>query len=667
MRVVLHALTNLLLGDVLSPYAGIGDEEALVGREAVLHLQRFLRRGVLVSIPCHLQTTVVGEVLAQRQSAVAVQARQHLDGREEAVVEVGALVEAGCVAGCPPVVHVACGIKLATLIVESVCHLVSDDHADGSIVECLVGLRVEERILQDASGEANLVGRGVIVGVHGLRCHVPLVLVDGLASLLVDVLLVAPHAHGHHILVVRLCGIDGELRIVSPLVGITNLHVEGIQLLVGVLLRGVAHPLLSIDALAQGNLQIAHQRLHLLLRRGGEVALAVHLAQSLTHGALHGVGGATPQRVVLLATRHRATEEIEVSLANLVAQHAGSTHDDVPLHVGTQVVGGHGGEQFVHALHELRLTHNHLLQVLALHALGISHLLERNVRAEGFQLLQRHLVVVGLRVAQLGAALRNQRHRCLEAEHGVALGLGLCLREAEELEHAGDVLLVGLANLHRGLIVIQIVVFLSEGETALRDVQDVHLHILLVGTEARAEGHAVAHRGILQLQLLQVLLRAGSLHLVEQRLHRCDALIVAAHRVHGQLVEVGELAFRGAVGKLFLLQVAQDGVDALVVVFLQLVEAAEARVGGGQRIQLLPTTGCKHVEVLGGLHVLVKILHAEARLVLSHACYGQRQHQSHRNHLFHFHDGKKYLLCSINFVCKGKKKRAFNQMNACLF
>ena len=538
----------------------------------------------------------------------------------------------------------------------------TDDHADGTVVECLVGLRVEERILQDACREANLIGRGVVVGVHRLRCHMPLVTVNGLASLLVDMLHEIPVAHGQHVFVVRLRRVDLQLRIVGPLVRIANLHIERVQLLMGVLLRGVTHPLLSIDALAEGNLQIAHQRLHLLLRCGGEVALAVHLAKSLTHGTLHGVRGAAPQRIVLLASGHRATEEVEVGLANLIAQHIGSTRDDVPFHIGAQVVGGHGSEQLVDALHKLWLTDDDFLQVLALHALGIRHLLKQDVRSEGLQLSKRHLIVIGLRVAQLRTALRNQGQRRLEAEDGIALCLCLCLREAEELEHTGDVLLVGLANLHRCLVVVQIVVLLSEGESALRDVQDVHRYVLLVGTEAIAEWLTIATLSILQLHLLQVGLRAGSLHLVEQRLHRSDAFLVATHRVHGQLVEVGELALRRASGIRFLLQVAKNGVDALVVVFLQLVEAAKARVSGWQRIQLLPSTSCKHVEVLSGLHGLVKILHAETRLVLSHSCHGQSEHQSHRNHLSHFHCRCCLCLYSIGFSFQPTKVQKIEQI-----
>ena len=56
----------------------------------------------------------------------------------------------------------------------------TDDNADGSVVEGIVGLHVEEWRLQNAGREANLVGGGVVVGVDGLWRHVPLVAVNGL-------------------------------------------------------------------------------------------------------------------------------------------------------------------------------------------------------------------------------------------------------------------------------------------------------------------------------------------------------------------------------------------------------------------------------------------------------------------------------------------------------
>ena len=158
----------------------------------------------------------------------------------------------------------------------------SDDDTDGTVVESIVGAHVKEGILENASGEANFVGCGVIVCVDSLRCHVPLVTIDGFVELACCLVLGSPDGHGLHVLVKGELRVDGKCGIVAPLVGITDLHIEGGEFLLGVLLGAVAHPLLCVDALCERNLKVLYQRHHsdLVLRR--EILLHVHLSNSLS-------------------------------------------------------------------------------------------------------------------------------------------------------------------------------------------------------------------------------------------------------------------------------------------------------------------------------------------------------------------------------------------------
>lgn len=100
--------------------------------------------------------------------------------------------------------QVAVGIVLTALVVEAVSHLVTNHHTDGTVVECGVGLRIEERTLQDAGGEAYLVGRRVVISIDSLRSHEPLVAVDGLACFVGDHLVDGKQAGGHDIVEVAL-------------------------------------------------------------------------------------------------------------------------------------------------------------------------------------------------------------------------------------------------------------------------------------------------------------------------------------------------------------------------------------------------------------------------------------------------------------------------------
>ena len=55
--------------------------------------------------------------------------------------------------------------------------------ADGAVVHRVVGGHVEERRLQDGGREDDLVADRVVVGVDGLRGHLPVLGIDRLADL----------------------------------------------------------------------------------------------------------------------------------------------------------------------------------------------------------------------------------------------------------------------------------------------------------------------------------------------------------------------------------------------------------------------------------------------------------------------------------------------------
>ena len=137
-------------------------------------------------------------------------------------------------------------------------------------------------------------------------------------------------------------------------------------------------------------------------------------------------------------------------------------------------------------------------------------------------------------------------------------------------------LLIGLAYGGGSLIVVEIIFFLSEHETALIDIEDVHLGVLLVGAEIGAVGHAVAEGRILELYAAQGIGRLGLLNLVDERHGGRHALAVASCGVHGEFVEVAEFLLHASACGGFSREFGQDFVDAFVVVTGQAVETAEA-------------------------------------------------------------------------------------------
>src|SRR5699024_8152304 len=151
-------------------------EETLFGSKTIQHRQRIGSRSFLECLIRNLQTTVVGNILTQCHASVGIYARSNLDAIEEVHHHLSTLVQVLGIFSSPPVFQVTVLVVLATLVVESVSHLMTDYHTDGTIVEGIIRIHIEERILQDTGGETDFVRSRVIVSVDGLRSHQPFVL-----------------------------------------------------------------------------------------------------------------------------------------------------------------------------------------------------------------------------------------------------------------------------------------------------------------------------------------------------------------------------------------------------------------------------------------------------------------------------------------------------------
>ena len=156
---------------------GVGQEEALRRREPVD------RRGALahprVGALGERHAAEVGDVLAQGQAAVDVDRRARPCRRRTArPARSASALKRSPSSSLPPVAQRAVGVEAPALVVEAVGDLVRDDHADAAEVDGVVGVGVEQRRLQDAGREDDLVEGRVVVGVDDVGRHLPLGEVD---------------------------------------------------------------------------------------------------------------------------------------------------------------------------------------------------------------------------------------------------------------------------------------------------------------------------------------------------------------------------------------------------------------------------------------------------------------------------------------------------------
>ena len=227
-------------------------------------------------------------------------------------------LERGLVVRRPPVVEVAGAVVLRALVVEAVADLVADDRADAAVVLGRLGVRGEERLLQDAGREADLVGAGVVVGVDGLRQHEPLVAVDRRADL--GELAVGLERRRRGDVAEQVVGADLERGVVAELLRVADLGPEGVELLVGPLLGLLGHPVEPRDRLAVGREQVGDQLVHQRLGARREVPGDVLLADGLADRALDQRDAALPAGAQLGGAVEGAAVEVEVGLDEVVGE-----------------------------------------------------------------------------------------------------------------------------------------------------------------------------------------------------------------------------------------------------------------------------------------------------------------------------------------------------------
>ena len=316
---------------IVSPNIGISQEEALFGSETVFYLQRSGSGSLLECLVRYLQTSVVGNVLTQRHTTVGMYPRCNFDTVKESNHYIGTFLEVLSIFFRPPVFQITVFVVLATLVVEAVCHLMTDYNTDCTVIEGIVSIHIEERILQDTGRETDFVRCRVVISVYGLRSHQPLVLVYRFAGF-GNHFSIVPQAGTFEVVPVRIV-FDFQRRVVFPLIRITDLHVESSQFLLCFLLGFVAHPGKVVDAFAQAGLKVLHQRYHTFLGSGREVFLYIHLSYGFTQCGAYYRNGSLPAGLHFLRSRHGAFVEVKVLLSHLVIQCAGGRVNQLPLQV----------------------------------------------------------------------------------------------------------------------------------------------------------------------------------------------------------------------------------------------------------------------------------------------------------------------------------------------
>ena len=302
-----------------------------------------------------------------------------------------------------------------------------------SVVECIVLVHVKERVLQNSRREAYLICCRVVVGIHCLRCHEPLIAVNGLAPFLLNVLVPIELRKVAAGLVIGQGWVDCQFAVVIPFVGVANLYGKGIQLIVCSLFGLVTHPLLCIDALSQCHLKVLYKLYHALLCCRREVLCNIKLANDVTQGAVNGCESTFPAWLLhLFATQYCAVES-ECLGFDFVAQLIGCCTHNSPLQIGYEFIH----RSFIYYSNSLLYGFG-VCQVQLLNAVDTKYAVECVPIKSGchiFQLLECDFVVAAERIAAFHAVEVLCCNACLNLHYRLHILLCLLFAEAIELEH----------------------------------------------------------------------------------------------------------------------------------------------------------------------------------------------------------------------------------------
>src|SRR5438552_15132081 len=153
----------------------------------------------------------------------------------------------GRVLRCPPVGELALGIKFRAGIVETMADLVPDGGADRAVVGSGVRLWIEERRLQNGSGEIEAVLEWEIQRVDRLGSYPPFVAINTLTQL-GQLVMIFPFLRSPGV-PERVIPTNDEPGVIAPFLGITDADAQSFAFGFGLHFCHRRHPAGRIDAM----------------------------------------------------------------------------------------------------------------------------------------------------------------------------------------------------------------------------------------------------------------------------------------------------------------------------------------------------------------------------------------------------------------------------------
>ena len=212
----------------------------------------------------------------------------------------------------PPVVKIAFVIELTALIVEAVRQFVAYGRAGVAEVGGFIHLRIEQRRLQHAGREINVVHLRVVISIDSGRRHHPLGAIYGLPDFVE--LAVRFEDDGALKAAIEIVAGNGDGTVVAPLIGVADFIGDGLQLEQRLFFRRGGHPGKPLDLGLHGGLDVFGHGESARFRFRSECFVDENVTQGFAERVVDQLFAALPARLHGGDTAQIIVEEVEVGL-----------------------------------------------------------------------------------------------------------------------------------------------------------------------------------------------------------------------------------------------------------------------------------------------------------------------------------------------------------------
>ena len=311
----------------------------------------------------------------------------------------------------------------------------------------------------------------------------------------------------------------------------------------------------------------------------------------------------------------------KVLIHTRIGEPLGCVIENLPRHVGFPLIERYRLDHRIHSLEEVRIADVQVLKSWRARRTKVA--IEMKVGRQLLHVGNSHLVVEVLGIASQRAVHRRLGQLRLNLHH--CIGALLCLRWTltDHGQHLLHVLEELLANLHRLLIVFEVVVAVGKRQTGLIDKGNGHVCVMKVRARAEAKQRVRTDRPLVRHYRNHLPLIFDFGDAVELRLERRDSFLIDRLLVHARGIVVADLLHHRTALRIIRRRFFENVVQYREIVLVDLREAVPRRIIRRNGIVLDPVAAGELIEVHTRIGGFVEVGNIKLGCRTLRRCFGR--------------------------------------------